>query len=442
MQHLHELHPAGAGDAGRTTAARATAAAAAATTAAAEAAAATASASPPQDSVPKRIVDTFRCVKRCVAEWVPNPFAPLEFRISRLGGHTVTVYVSREGTVQEVKAAYEAACGVREREQRLIFETTELQNDEKLQDRFPDVDVVNVSLLRRSPLKAEWLDIVSLEPLRLPEAPTEVKEDVEVVLKAAKSNCRLLQCAAPNLWCERDFVLEAVKLDWRVWLNNVSPALRYEQDIVIAVLQVHGRALRYLPESHRANPDIILAALPQKLPDAIRFGNPANRRTIEALMEGHASFVFGRAAPELRSNREFLISAMKRDWRISSHAAPEMWGDRDFVLAAVEHKGLLLEKASSAIQADRDVAMKAVEQDGMALQFVAHALRGDFKIAATAIWQNFGSVGLVAQEAKRHPLMMLLIFWQRLCAWCRILENALLAVDNMPRIEPYTEEQQ
>jgi hypothetical protein len=235
-----------------------------------------------------------------------------------------------------------------------------------------------------------------------------VKGDREVVLAAAKADVRALDHAAAELWKDRVFVLAAVQYNWMVWLSYVPHELRADREITLTVLSRHARALKHVSKDLLDDREIALAAFCQ-LPQFEYV-----KGALDTLLSEHAAFVFRLVAPELRSDREFMIAAAMKDWHTCEYATPELWADRDFVLSAVTRSGHLLKKASATLKADQGIVLAAVTQEGHALEHAHEALLDDRDIGLMAVKKNHTLFDVLGAKAQRDPEIILMRLYQRI----------------------------
>eukprot|EP00971_Amphidinium_carterae_P320326 6367543-Amphidinium_carterae.1 len=85
-----------------------------------------------------------------------------------------------------------------------------------------------------------------------------------------------------------------------------------------------------------------------------------------------------------RSDREVVLTAVRRDGQNLEFVAEALKGDREIVLAAVQHNGFALEHAADFFRADREVVLAAVQQDADALGLAADDLLEDPTFATEA----------------------------------------------------------
>jgi len=325
--------------------------------------------------------------------------------------------LGRARYVRDVKDSIERTVAVLRREQRLLLGTRELSDEESL-DTLAIDRMVEITLVRRPPEQAEWLERVNTQPLQLEEAPEIIRADQEIVLAAAKADARALDHAAPSLWENRGFLLLAVEYNWLVWLRpGIPEELQNDREVTIAILARHARALKHVSKPLLCDREVVLAAICQ-LPQS-DYVNGA----LDTLMSDHCKFVFELASPHFRGDRGFMIAAAQKDWHTCEYARTELWHDREFVLTAVRRSGLLLEKASDALKADREVVMAAVAQNGNALKHAAPELMKDCELALAAVSQSWRLFEYIHEDLRKDPMIIVCFWWQRFSSVLLCCEN-------------------
>ena len=104
-------------------------------------------------------------------------------------------------------------------------------------------------------------------------------------------------------------------------------------------------------------------------------------------------------------NREVVLAAVRQNGEALRYAVPQLRDDRDVVHAAVQQRGIALEHASEKLQNDRQIVFTAVTQDyydqgGYALQYASPQLRNDREIVLAAV-KTSGEALEHASEALR-----------------------------------------
>jgi len=340
--------------------------------------------------------------------WQRLPTQKVELRINSLSGNVTLIDALRTWTVQEVKKAIECQSGILQREQILLLERSTLADGEVLDACFPSKHVIDLTLVRRPPLVAEWLEKAITQPGDVRSAPEEILRHREIMLTAAEQDYSVLEHVHPDLWADREFVQKVVQWNWRCF-TKASRELQKDRDIIIGMLQNHMRALRCVPVEMRNDPEIILASIPQ-----FRYPTHKIPGAIDSLMTDHTYFVFQHAAEGLRYDIEFMRSAIEKCYHTAEFAPPEMWKDRDFVLCAVKSHGQLLKKAAPEFQADPEIVHAAVQQNGLALQHALNGLDTDCTFAPGGRNDNSHALDFVGMALQEDWFVTLVTLIQRL----------------------------
>mmetsp|Transcript_23192 Transcript_23192/g.64809 ORF Transcript_23192/g.64809 Transcript_23192/m.64809 type:complete len:423 (-) Transcript_23192:54-1322(-) len=140
-------------------------------------------------------------------------------------------------------------------------------------------------------------------------------------LSAVRADHTAMQSVPEELLADRDFVMAALKQNWRA-LRYASDKFRQDRDVVLAAVAQDAHALRYASAGLRQDHDMVLAAA---------------RRKASAL-----SF----APAELRRNRDFILAVVRENGHALRYTTEELRKDRDVVLAAVQQTGFALRYAA------------------------------------------------------------------------------------------------
>lgn len=141
--------------------------------------------------------------------------------------------------------------------------------------------------------------------------------------------------------CLKDFVLGRLAKDEGVHPDffakrRSSEKLRADREVVLAVVQRDGLALKY-------------------------------------------------ASDDLRADRVVALAAVAKNGLALQHASAGLRADREIVLAAVEENGLALQHAHGDVRADRGVVLAAVMRDCRALSHASEDLRADRGIVSASV---------------------------------------------------------
>ena len=108
---------------------------------------------------------------------------------------------------------------------------------------------------------------------------------------------------------------------------------------MLAACQRDGFALEHASAALRADPQIVLAAVPTSHGRALRFASDA-----------------------LLADRQFALDAVKLDGSALQFFSEELREDKELVLVAVRQFGFALSHASPALKVDRDVVLAAQKE--------------------------------------------------------------------------------
>lgn len=264
--------------------------------------------------------------------------------VCSLGGHLCSLSVEPTAAAIVVKAAIEAVTGIPVVDQRLLRGTAELLAEDAVgcgshlahgkAEAAEAEAVASLTLLRRSPEQAQWLDRIRRNPLLFPVAPHAVKMDPEVVIAAVAKGGHLLRFAAAELKHNRSFICSLAAVCCTA-LAFAAEGLRSDREVVLAAVANDGRSL-----AHAAN--------------------------------------------ELRHDKEVVMTAVSSRGAALEFASEDLRGDRDVVLIAVSNNGLALQHATEELRGDRSIVMPAVAQNGEALQHASVELKADRFVSLVA----------------------------------------------------------
>ena len=100
----------------------------------------------------------------------------------------------------------------------------------------------------------------------------------------------------------------------------------------------------------------------------------------------------------LLANREFLLAAMTQNVQALSYAEGGFLDNREFLLAAIRENGRALEYAALDLRADRDVVLTAVQADGRVLRCATQELRADREVVLAAVRENGDALQYAASD--------------------------------------------
>jgi len=286
-----------------------------------------------------------------LTEVADEAIAGLELRINGLSGRICEITAQPSWTSEQVKEAVQKEIGVPMVEQRLFQNMEELAKESSMHmflGPLPCSDAhsaaLDLTLVRRHPEQARWLDTVAADWKALRSAPDWAKADREIVLAAVRQNGYTLQFASDELRADREVVSIAARQNGRaLWF--ATGALCEDREVVLAAVGQSGRAYRFAGDRLRRDPGIVHAVIAQDR-DALKF--------LEA---------------DLHKDVDIVTAAVRAHGQALQHASSEMRGNKAVVLAAVRDDGLALRFASKALRSDSEVVEAAVRQNRGAGQF-------------------------------------------------------------------------
>lgn len=202
--------------------------------------------------------------------------------------------------------------------------------------------------------------------LTVPDAITDA--DLYKLIQSKSSSIEALQCInfeqrEPCITA-RDVKTNEVFVGFKiraVYLESLIPELTVElfatlgRDIQLALLAIHGYALKYASDELKGDRLTVLTAV-QNRGSALSY-----------------------ASDELKRDRKIVMAAVQNHGYILGYnTSTEFRNDRDLVLAAVQTHGFALYYASDELKGDREVVLAAMRQDRFALSYASPALQVEF----------------------------------------------------------------
>ena len=197
----------------------------------------------------------------------------------------------------------------------------------------------------------KYKDSINVNPLEF--ASEELRNDRDVVLKAANSHCYGLYYASEKLKNDREIALVAIKHNGLA-LSCLSEKLRNDKEIVLLAIN-NGifQTLRYASEELKNDKEVVLTAV-KKSGYALKY-----------------------ASDELKNDREIVLTAVKNDGNAFEYASEELRNDKEVVLEAIKRGGANLLYAGEKMQNDKDVVLQAVRLNEEAFEYASESLQND-----------------------------------------------------------------
>lgn len=215
-------------------------------------------------------------------------------RVRSPGGTSSSICAEPSWTMLDVKRAVQAATGIPHSEQRLVLGTAELSDSSTVALAIPPhaPSGADLTVLRRDPRHAHWLEQVRRDGMALRFLPKELQDDSAVTFAAVKHSGDALQFASPLFQSDREMVIAAVQrrgtaIRWAV------EALRGDKHVALAAVWQSGKALQFCSKALRGDSEVVLAAVGQH-GSALRWANPKLRASEEVIDVASRTFFFTR----------------------------------------------------------------------------------------------------------------------------------------------------
>jgi len=239
---------------------------------------------------------------------------------------------------------------------------------------------------------------VSMNGMRLKDAPNSCKQSLRAVRAAVLSEGFAIQYAAPNIQENIEIAMLAVRQNGLV-LNHLSEGLRNNFDVVIRAVRQNGRSLGFASRRLCNNVEVVMSAVQENglaiyyASDALKFGSMAIK--LAAVKQNkNAWFSIDHKLDHHDSGEdviELVVEILKQDGLMLQHF---YWlNNLRTVIAAVSQNGLALRYATREFRGNKDVALVAVTQNGLALQFVEKSTLTDDDIIEVAV-RECGAIAL------------------------------------------------
>lgn len=264
---------------------------------------------------------------------------------------------------------------------REVEEVSELEDEDhnltegECMEIAAEMDAVSSSMRFLNYVSAElWtdksfvLEVVKRWPLAFLLASPTVQSSREILdfifskLEEVEGASDPLPHTTPDeFWCNRAFVIEAVRRGWPETFDLASEEIKNDKGVVIEVVRASGVALEYASQELRADRDVVL----------------------EAVRENGAALKF--ASRAFRNDKVFVLDVVKNHGIALEFASWELRSDRDVVLEAVKENDAALKFCNLKYRNDREVVIAAVANHGSALEFASDTLKNDKDLVLTAV---------------------------------------------------------
>lgn len=233
-------------------------------------------------------------------------------------------------------------------------------------------------------------------PRRLQDLPPGFCEDRSFLFEAVLAKPELLVEAGNGTLCDdRSFVMDVVTRNGLA-LRWASEALRDDREVVLkaAQSQVEG-ALRHVFE-HASE------AL-QKDPELLRLRSEERSRGVVPV--DMAKFLEGLDKRQLQWFQEVATAPSPSD--AFSDLPANARADRALALAVVCVEAACVCSCPTQLLADRELMLAACMSEGLVLQFAADELRADRALVLAAVKCHGGAYAFAAEDLRRDPAVLL-----------------------------------
>eukprot|EP00927_Polykrikos_kofoidii_P013683 TRINITY_DN15949_c0_g1_i1.p1 TRINITY_DN15949_c0_g1~~TRINITY_DN15949_c0_g1_i1.p1 ORF type:complete len:410 (+),score=66.17 TRINITY_DN15949_c0_g1_i1:69-1232(+) len=169
-------------------------------------------------------------------------------------------------------------------------------------------------------------------------------------------------------------------------LVDLSEQLRKDKDVVLAALASKHGAIEFVSKSLLEETAFALEAcefLDEPTFESLSAKVRADPKVVREMMS-HFPGSLKYASESLRSDKDFVMAAVKLDGASLQGAIDDLRDDFDVVLAAVSNFGLALADASSRLQDDNTIVFEACMDYPEALQFASKRIRDVVKATEEA----------------------------------------------------------
>lgn len=184
----------------------------------------------------------------------------------------------------------------------------------------------------------------------------------------------------------------------------MDTALNIDKSTIIEQLEGKLRVdLCYLPDEHKADRDIALAAIARdgfNLHYFPLFNNDKEIVKIAVSMKGSALLY---ASEAMKDDREIVVHALHQTQQAYHYISQRLRKDISLAMSAVLRDGLLLYYAEESLKDEESVVLAAVKQNGNALEYVSDRLKNIPYIVEAAIKKN-GEALLYAPDIFKNDI--------------------------------------
>lgn len=192
-------------------------------------------------------------------------------------------------------------------------------------------------------------------------------------------------------------------MNGEVELEDLSPRLRSDREVVAAALHADGHALQHASEDLRADRDLVLTAVRE---NGLSLSHAAKElcgdEDVVLAAVKQNGMALQQSSPALRS-RPVLLAALANTPQAARFVPRELLDDRDFVISATSFSRRIFEKASFRLKRDLDVVLEVVDHDPDCFMFAAWELRCDRRSVLEVVSCAGCAIAHASPELKQDP---------------------------------------
>ena len=244
------------------------------------------------------------------------------------------------------------------------------------------------------------------DPLALRFASNHLKKNKEILLWVIEDDPHAFYFVSDELKNDRSFALALAKS-----IGQSISDFRRNSPFNWWVNQLICPPLSYISLELKSSKEFILSAL-EYCEDIIEYAAPelkGDPEIILAAVEKNGELLRF-ASAELRDDTQIVYSAIESSTYALRYASKRFWNDtqlvqravndRQVVLRAVERTGTALKYASIELRNDRDIVLSAAQKDGTALEYASEELRNDRDIVLAAVQKKGEALKYASAELR------------------------------------------
>jgi predicted RNA-binding protein (virulence factor B family) len=178
---------------------------------------------------------------------------------------------------------------------------------------------------------------------------------------------------------KREGILKTVTADGMA-LGHLPETLRADKEIVLAAVKQNGDALTFAASSVAGDMEVVCAAVRSKW----TCGETDRYREVVLKTVAASERALGRASEAMRADRDVVMRAVTAHGESLQYASDELKADREVVLAAIKQNTDALRHVP-ALKADKEIALEAVRVRGIALKRFAESIKSDREVVLAAM---------------------------------------------------------